>query len=92
MADFFERWVHQHARECWPSSPITHVHRYAHNPPPPPKVIGTHLVPHLICRCGTDPAYWTKLSEASIQRIFSRYTWQIYAERLVTLSQIYTFW
>eukprot|EP00887_Chlorella_sp_A99_P005770 scaffold1.g5770.t1 len=43
-------------------------------------------------RCAKDPSYWNKISEGSIDRIFSRYTWNIYANRLVTLSQIYTFW
>ncbi|KAL4421973.1 hypothetical protein ABPG77_010996 [Micractinium sp. CCAP 211/92] len=43
-------------------------------------------------RCAKDPEHWTKVSEASMERIFSRYTWPIYARRLVTLSHIYTFW
>jgi sucrose synthase len=36
--------------------------------------------------------YWERISQASQDRIFSRYTWEIYAKRLVTQSQIYTFW
>lgn len=43
-------------------------------------------------RCAKDSGHWTKISEASMERIFSRYTWSIYARRLVTLSHIYTFW
>ncbi|EFN59180.1 hypothetical protein CHLNCDRAFT_48488 [Chlorella variabilis] len=43
-------------------------------------------------RCARESGYWNKISEASIERIFSRYTWSIYAKRLVTLSHIYTFW
>lgn len=43
-------------------------------------------------RCAKDREHWTKVSEAAMERIFSRYTWSIYARRLVTLSHIYTFW
>ncbi|GAB4822774.1 hypothetical protein N2152v2_009820 [Parachlorella kessleri] len=43
-------------------------------------------------RSAKEPAYWDKISKASMERIYSRYTWEIYANRLVTLSQIYTFW
>ncbi|KAL4859385.1 Sucrose synthase 3 [Chlorella vulgaris] len=39
-----------------------------------------------------EDGYWNKISQASMDRIFSRYTWSIYASRLVTLSHIYTFW
>jgi len=39
-----------------------------------------------------EPAYWERISQASIDRIFSRYTWNIYASRLVSLCQVYTFW
>jgi len=43
-------------------------------------------------RCKTDPSYWDKISNAGLQRIYERYTWQIYAERLMTLSGVYGFW
>lgn len=43
-------------------------------------------------RCGTEPGYWERISKASIQRVQSRYTWEIYAERMLTLSCIYGFW
>ncbi|KAI3433440.1 hypothetical protein D9Q98_003254 [Chlorella vulgaris] len=43
-------------------------------------------------RCAKEDGYWNKISQASMDRIFSRYTWSIYASRLVTLSHIYTFW
>lgn len=39
-----------------------------------------------------EPAYWERVSRASIDRIFSRYTWNIYASRLVSLCQVYSFW
>eukprot|EP00889_Picochlorum_renovo_P002551 jgi/Picre1/29581/NNA_004966.t1 len=42
--------------------------------------------------CIKDPSYWESVSRASRERIFSRYTWDIYASRLVTLCDVYTFW
>lgn len=43
-------------------------------------------------RCQHDPHYWDTLSEGAICRVQSRYTWEIYAERMMTLSRIYGFW
>lgn len=43
-------------------------------------------------RCDTETGYWERISRASIQRVQSRYTWEIYAERMLTLSCIYGFW
>eukprot|EP00253_Pinus_taeda_P029445 PITA_29445 len=43
-------------------------------------------------RCQTDPTHWDKISSAGLQRIYERYTWQIYAKRLMTLSGVYGFW
>lgn len=42
--------------------------------------------------CIEDPSHWETVSQASRERIFSRYTWDIYASRLVTLCDVYTFW
>ncbi|GAB6039970.1 sucrose synthase [Endothiovibrio diazotrophicus] len=43
-------------------------------------------------RCAKEPKYWSKISAGAIERIQSRYTWTIYAERMLTLSCIYGFW
>ena len=43
-------------------------------------------------RCNKKPKYWGKISKAAIERIQSRYTWEIYAKRMLTLSCIYGFW
>lgn len=43
-------------------------------------------------KCKQDPTYWIKISDAGLQRIYERYTWKIYAERLMTLSRVYGFW
>eukprot|EP00775_Hariotina_reticulata_P011337 gene11337-11486_t len=43
-------------------------------------------------RCTTDLTYWQRISEGGLERIYSRYTWEIYAKRLLTLSSVYSFW
>lgn len=39
-----------------------------------------------------DPSHWDKISQAGLQRIYEKYTWQIYSERLLTLTGVYGFW
>lgn len=43
-------------------------------------------------RCAREPGYWEKISKGGLERIYSRYTWEIYAKRLLTLSSVYSFW
>ncbi|MFP3982753.1 MAG: sucrose synthase [Desulfurivibrionaceae bacterium] len=43
-------------------------------------------------RCREDASYWDFFSNSALQRIRERYTWQLYAERLMSLSCIYGFW
>jgi sucrose synthase len=43
-------------------------------------------------RCARQDDYWQRISQGGIQRVESRYTWRLYAERLMTLSRIYGFW
>jgi len=42
--------------------------------------------------CRREPGYWDRLSQGAIARVRSRYTWELYAERMMTLSRIYGFW
>jgi len=39
-----------------------------------------------------NTAYWEQISSNALARISSRYTWELYAERMMTLSRIYGFW
>ncbi|KAK7304024.1 hypothetical protein RJT34_15014 [Clitoria ternatea] len=39
-----------------------------------------------------DPSYWDKISQGGLQRIHEKYTWQIYSDRLLTLTGVYGFW
>lgn len=42
--------------------------------------------------CREDPTTWDRISQGALDRIESRYTWRLYAERLLTLSRVYGFW
>jgi sucrose synthase len=43
-------------------------------------------------RAKADHTVWTKISEAALKRIYSSFTWKLYAERLMTLTRVYGFW
>jgi sucrose synthase len=43
-------------------------------------------------RSATEPAFWDKISQMALRRVESRYTWRLYAERMMTLTRIYGFW
>ncbi len=43
-------------------------------------------------RCREDKHYWRHISEGGLQRVAERYTWERYAERMMTLSRVYGFW
>jgi sucrose synthase len=43
-------------------------------------------------RVAADPTAWDAVSAAGVDRVHSRYTWDLYAERLLTLSKVYGFW
>jgi sucrose synthase len=43
-------------------------------------------------RSSADEAYWQQFSQAAIARIEARYTWKLYARRLLTLTRVYGFW
>ncbi|XP_057721418.1 sucrose synthase 5-like isoform X1 [Arachis stenosperma] len=43
-------------------------------------------------KCQVDSTYWDKVSAAGLQRIDECYTWKIYANKLLDMGNIYTFW
>lgn len=43
-------------------------------------------------KCKVDPSHWDKISQGGLQRIQEKYTWQIYSQRLLTLTGVYGFW
>ena len=50
------------------------------------------IIADFLDRCRQDPEHWTRLSEGGIRRVRDRYTWRLYAQRMMTLSRIYGFW
>jgi sucrose synthase len=42
--------------------------------------------------CQKDPTHWDKISQGGLQRVEEKYTWQIYSQRLLTLTGVYGFW
>lgn len=43
-------------------------------------------------RSREDPEYWQRISQGGIRRVKTRYSWERYAEQLLSLSRIYGFW
>jgi sucrose synthase len=52
----------------------------------------TEMMADFFEQCKADPGHWKAVSDASLQRIASAYTWQLYAERMITLAQLYSYW
>ncbi len=45
-----------------------------------------------LARCRQEPQHWDEISQGGLERIASRYTWKLYAKRLLELARIYGFW
>ncbi|NDJ18292.1 sucrose synthase [Myxacorys almedinensis] len=43
-------------------------------------------------QCDRNPNYWDEISQQSIERVYSTYTWKIHTNRLLSLAKIYGFW
>lgn len=52
----------------------------------------SNIIAEFLERCTETPGYWEVISQASLKRVASRYTWSLYAERMMTLSRVYGFW
>ncbi len=50
------------------------------------------LIADFFERCRREPDHWEEISRGSIARVQARYTWELYADRMMTLSRIYGFW
>ncbi|KAJ9181880.1 hypothetical protein P3X46_005926 [Hevea brasiliensis] len=66
-------------------------------------ISGFHIDPHqpdkvaallinFFEQCREDPRYWHKISDGGLKRIYERYTWKIYSERLLTVTGVFGFW
>jgi sucrose synthase len=54
--------------------------------------LAAQRIVEFLVRCREQPDYWDELSQGGLQRVDDRYTWRLYAERMMTLSRIYGFW
>ncbi|MBW2495336.1 MAG: sucrose synthase, partial [Deltaproteobacteria bacterium] len=43
-------------------------------------------------RCAAEPEYWLEISQGALERVRLRYTWELYAQRMMTLARVYGFW
>jgi sucrose synthase len=54
--------------------------------------VSSDLIAEFIEKAQKDPQYWHSISDGGMRRVEERYTWNLYAERMMTLSRIYGFW
>lgn len=50
------------------------------------------LISDFFDRCKANPDEWRRISDGALARVASHYTWEKYAQRVMTLSRIYGFW
>jgi sucrose synthase len=62
-----------------------------HIDPNHPQAMTTRIADFLAGTLAT-PATWDDISATAVARVLERYTWELYAQRLLTLSKIYGFW
>ncbi|CAN4078436.1 unnamed protein product [Withania somnifera] len=43
-------------------------------------------------KCKEDPEHWNTISTQGLKRIYECYTWKIYANKVLNMGSIYTFW
>jgi len=43
-------------------------------------------------RCAAQPEHWLEISQGALERVRLRYTWELYAQRMMTLARVYGFW
>jgi sucrose synthase len=43
-------------------------------------------------RCAAQPEHWLEISGGALERVRARYTWELYAQRMMTLARVYGFW
>jgi sucrose synthase len=55
-------------------------------------VAAADAIAAFIERCAEDAGHWERISAGGLSRVRARYTWERYAERMMTLSRVYGFW
>jgi sucrose synthase len=54
--------------------------------------VASAMIADFLDESSSDPEVWESISKGAVDRVESRYTWKLYARRLMTLSRIYGFW
>jgi sucrose synthase len=50
------------------------------------------VILEFLSKCDHNPSYWDEISQQGIDRVYSTYTWNIHATKLLSLAKIYGFW
>ncbi|BAY92720.1 MULTISPECIES: sucrose synthase [unclassified Tolypothrix] len=50
------------------------------------------VILEFVHKCDKNTEYWLKVSQQSIKRVLTNYTWKIHTTRLLSLARIYGFW
>lgn len=66
------------------------VNGFLINPTHPEEM--AEILTDFISKCDQNPDYWQEISQRSIDRVYSTYTWKIHTTRLLSLAKIYGFW
>ncbi|NQS71715.1 MAG: sucrose synthase [Desulfobulbaceae bacterium] len=54
--------------------------------------MAAELMADFLEKCQQQESEWQRISQGALQRVAERYTWGLYAQRMMTLSRIYGFW
>lgn len=54
--------------------------------------ISSNILVNFFQKCEANPGYWEEISDGGIQRVLDKYTWRLYARRLLSLTCVYGFW
>jgi len=50
------------------------------------------MIADFLADCAEHPDHWQAISDGAVERVRARYTWELYAERLMTLARVYGYW
>ena len=54
--------------------------------------LAAQRIASFLALCREDAFHWEHISRGGLERVNARYTWRLYAERMMTLSRVYGFW
>jgi sucrose synthase len=52
----------------------------------------SQLLVDFFVQCKKEPDYWHTIARGGVMRVYEKYTWKLYAERMMTFARIYGFW